>query len=124
MADELIIDTSGVGSESAIRQAQPFESTVLLRLVNPSTFTVEIAGSPVLKISNEEGAVRIDLGESAGERLLLGDSFRAFLNDFLSAKFDAHVHQLPNGQPTTPPLAPFTGSKMPEELLSSSARAR
>jgi hypothetical protein len=124
MAEELVIDTSGVGSESTLRQSQPFGSGVVLRLQNPATFTVEVGGSAVLKITNEGGGVRIDLGESAGERLLLGDSFRAFLNEFLSAKFDAHVHQLPNGQATTPPLPTFTGAQMPEQLLSSSTRAR
>jgi hypothetical protein len=124
MTDELIIDTSGVGSEATLRQAQPFGSGVLLRLQGPSTFTVEIGGSPILKIASEGGAVRIDLGEAAGERLLLGESFCAFLNDFLTAKFDAHVHQLPNGQSTTPPLAPFTGAQVPEQVLSNVARAR
>jgi hypothetical protein len=121
---DLIIDATGVGSESALRQAQPFGSEVLLRLKKPSTFTVEVGGVAVLTVSNEGGAVRIELGADATERVVLGDSFRAFLNQFIQEKFDAHVHALPNGTASSPPQAAFTGAQMPEELLSPNVRAR
>lgn len=121
---ELIIDTTGVGSESTLRQAQPRHGGVILRLEDPATFTVEVSRVPDLKITNEGGSVRIDLGYASNERLVLGDSFRAFINDFLTAKFDAHVHQLPSGQSTTPPHPAFTGAAMPEALITTQVRAR
>ena len=123
-SQDMIITPAGAGSESTLRQAQGGESEILLRVKQPAVFTVEIGGAPVLTITREAGAVRIELGEAAGERLVLGDSFRAFINDFLQTKFDAHVHLIPSGQATTPPHAAFVGAQMPEELLSRVAKTR
>jgi hypothetical protein len=120
----MIITPAGAGSESTLRQAQGGESEILLRVKQPAVFTVEIGGTPVLTIAREAGTVRIELGEAAGERLVLGDSFRSFINDFLQTKFDVHVHPIPSGAVTAPPHAAFVGAQMPEELLSRVAKAR
>lgn len=121
---EVVICTAGTGSEADLRHVQPFyQGEILIRLQNPGTFTVEVGGEPILTIARSEGAVRVDLGPAGGERLVLGDRFRAFLNEFISAKFDAHVHAV-SGNVTTPPQAAFIGAQMPEELLSSVTRTR
>lgn len=123
-SDDIVMTPAGAGSESGIRQAERGDSEILLRVKKPASFTVEMSGVPVLSVTRTGGAVRIELGEGAGERLVLGDSFRAFINEFLQTKFDAHVHPMPTGQVTAPPHPAFAGTQMPETLLSGVVKAK
>jgi len=124
-SEEIVITTAGSGSEADLRHAQRLQpGEILIRLKSSGTFTVEVRGQAVLSVAAGQDGVRIDLGAAASERLVLGDSFRSFLNDFLQTKFDAHVHPIPSGQVTAPPHAAFVGAQMPEELLSRVAKVR
>lgn len=123
-SSELLVSTAGVGSEADLRHARPSSGgEILLRVKSPGTFTVEVGGEAILTITRDAASTRIDLGPGGGERLVLGDRFRAFLNDFIAAKFDAHVHGIAQGV-TTPPQPAFVGTVMPEELLSGVSRTR
>ncbi len=95
-------------------------------------FTVEVNGTDVLEVWKDGGQVRIDLGEGATERLILGDAFRTFLNNFFSTIFDLHTHLA--GTMTTPsgavtgvsgaPIPAFTGTQMQTSLLSDLAKTK
>jgi hypothetical protein len=123
-SDDIVVTPAGAGSESGLRQVQGGDSEILLRMKKPATLTVEVGGVAVLTVTRDAGSVRIDLGESAAERVVLGDSFRAFINEFLQAKFDAHVHPIPSGQFTAPPHAAFVGTQMPDTMLSNVVKAK
>jgi hypothetical protein len=97
------------------------QGDVHVHLSDGRALVVHVDGSPALSVSRSGGTTTIDLGGSASERVLLGDAFKAFLNEFLATKFDLHVHPTSMG-PSGPPLPPFTGTMMGDDLLSNVTR--
>lgn len=89
-----------------------------LHLKPDASLTIKLGDSVALRLESIGGWTRIELGEHADQRLVLGDRLLAFLSDFIQQKFDAHTHNTPSGHPTTPPLPAFTGTQVTEELLS------
>lgn len=94
-----------------------------VRMKDSKTYVIEMDGTDVLEVYQDgSGQVRVDLGEGAGERLVLGDSFRTFLNNFLNLVFNLHTHTIPYGGSTGTPNP--TASEMPETNLSELAKTK
>jgi hypothetical protein len=77
-------------------------------------------GADVLEVWKDGGQVRVDLGEGATERVILGDSFLTYFNNFITL-YLAHTHSSAVG-PTGPPQAPV--DPMTDVLLSDLAKTR
>lgn len=143
---DLLIDTAGAYSDPATEDTSVASGQVRIRVKDSQRFTVSIGDDEdVLEVWKDGSQLRIDLGEGAAQRLVLGDDFRAFLNDWLSNKFDKHTHEAgalvaptsggtvtgisgpPTSAatlPTVPALLHFTGTQMSEDLLSDVARTK
>lgn len=91
-------------------------------------FVVEIDGTDVLEVYlGAGGQVRIDLGDGAAERLVLGDSFKTFLNTFFADFFDLHTHSVPALGTSGPPSPAFVSPTRPDmdaTLLSDLAKTK
>jgi hypothetical protein len=143
-AGDYLLDT--VGATDDLREEDPSSGDggqIRFRLKDSKRFTVEMDGEDVLEVFVDGGQARIDLGEAATQRLVLGDDFRTFLNDWLSNIFEGHMHlagtnlTAPSGggavtgqtgtvAPTTipPDGTNFLGNEMSEDLLSDLARTK
>lgn len=109
-----------------------------------SRATIEVDGTDVLEVFKQGSQVRVDLGQGAAQRLILGDDFRSFLNDWLTHVFAQHQHTAgtlvagvtavtglsgavsPTTVPPLPPPSPlsYTGSQMSDSLLSDLAKTK
>lgn len=122
MEKNVVVGTAGVGDErDLLHHGEP--GSPLVRVRSSGAVEIEVGGEVLLCIARRGDSVTIDLGAGAEERLVLGDSFRGFLNEFIAERFDAHVHAV-QGKVTTPPQPQFTGAQMPEEHLSRTVRGR
>lgn len=90
---------------------------VVLRLKAGATLKVEIGDKLAMRMEDVGGWLRIELGDGAEQRLVLGDKLLEVLNRFFQTAFDLHVHPTPMG-PSGPPLPPFVGGKLDESVLS------
>lgn len=123
---DVLIDTVGAYTDPATEDASGSVGQIRLRVKNSQRFTVEMDGTDVLEVWKDGGQVRIDLGEGASERVVLGDSFRDFLNDFLTNIFDQHTHSSGTGTTGTP-LPAFVSpirQDMGADLLSDLVKAK
>lgn len=145
---DVLLDTVGATDDRVQEDPAAGASSghVRVRLKENRRLTVEIDGTDVLEVWQDGNQVRIDLGEGAGQRLVLGDDFRAFLNDWLSDVFENHQHLAgtlvgsvpvtgqtggvaPSAIPVPPalpivPMPQFLGSQMNDDLLSDLARTK
>jgi len=123
---DVLIDTVGAFTDPATEDASGDVGQVRIRVKNSRRFTVEMDGTDVLEVWKDGSQVRIDLGEGATERVVLGDSFRDFLNDFLTNYFDQHTHSSGTGTTGTP-LPAFVSpvrQDMGTDLLSDLAKVK
>ena len=132
-AGDVLLDTVGATDDKVDEDPASGRGQVRIRVKESERFTVEMDGVDVLEVWKDGGQVRVDLGEGADERIVLGDSFRTFynteidkVNTFWSAKFNTHTHTVPMGGSTGVPAAPQvdTLSSMGTALLSDLAKAK
>jgi hypothetical protein len=88
-----------------------------VRLKAGATLKVELGGNLALRIEDLGGWLRVELGGSADQRLVLGDKLMELLNRFFENAYDMHIHPTPMG-PSGPPLPAFTGGRIDESVLS------
>jgi hypothetical protein len=140
---EVLIDTVGAYTDETTENASTAKGDVRVRVKDTQKLTIAMGNDEdVLEVWKDGSQLRVDLGEGAAERLVLGDGFRAFLNSFLSTEFALHQH-LPGtftngggavtGQsgavapvdipPTVPPPA-FTSIQMGDDVLSDLAKTK
>lgn len=140
-AGDVLLDTVGATSDKVDEDPATGAGQVRLRLKDSERLTVEMDGIDVLEVWKDGSQVKIDLGEGATERLVMGDAFRSFLNGFLSSEWAKHQH-LPGtfvgasevtGQsgPVAPVALPpdgslpnFLGIQMGEDVLSDLSRTK
>ena len=130
---ELLIDTVGAFTDIATEDATPNVGQMRFRVKGGNSspkFVVEINGTDVFEVYKDStGQVRIDLGDGAGERLVLGDSFKTFLNNFFATFFDAHTHiGVTTGVGTSGPPSPTfiapARQNMGDDVLSDLAKTK
>jgi hypothetical protein len=140
---DVLIDTVGATDDRVEQDPEAGNSSghIRVRVKGDRRFTIEMDGEDVLEVWLDGDQVRIDLGEGAGERLVLGDAFRDWLNDWLSNVFESHQHEagtLVSSGPVTgqtggvavtalPPVIPpvqYLGNEMSEDVLSDLARTK
>lgn len=128
---DVLVSTVGAFDDPTNEDATVEKGHVRFRVKNSRRFTVEMDGTDVLEVWKDGGQVKIDLGEGASQRLILGDDFKTFLNNWLSTKFDLHVHvagTLVVGTDAvtgaTGVATGFTGTQMDDTLLSDLARTK
>lgn len=141
---DYLLDTVGATDDIVQEQVDADGGQIRFRVKSERRFTVEMDGTDVLEVFVDGGQVRIDLGEGAAQRLVLGDDFRTFLNDWLTNVFAQHQHTAGTlvagmvsvtglsgavSPVTVPPLVPppplsYTGSQMSEDLLSDLAKTK
>ena len=120
--------THEVGATREFKMVDDALGTVEINLDSPTSskehlnYRIKFGGSTILTIKNGE----INLGgEEATEPLVLGESFKGFLNGFI-AKFNTHKHF--NGTAvdgsTGNPVAASIASSMGDDLLSDVAFTR
>jgi hypothetical protein len=97
--------------------------TVSVVLNNNARFNVIVGSELAFSVWREGGTIRIDLGEAADQRVVLGDALMQLLNDFWQSKYDFHTHPTAMG-PSGPPLPLFTGTRMTDDQLSDIAKTK
>lgn len=118
---DLLIDTVGAYEDGATEDPSSGQGQIRLRVKEDQRFTVEIDGVDVFEVWKDGSQVVVDMGEGADERVILGDSFRQFFNDFLTNEYATHTHPTgvgPSGAPTQP------ATQMGEDVLSDLARVK
>lgn len=122
---DLLIDALNTygktNAETGEEDATQGQGEIRLRIKEDRRVTVEVNGTDVLEVWQDGSQVRIDLGEGADERLVLGDSWRSFFNDFINNIFNLHTHNSGTG-PTDVPNQ--LASEMSETLLSDLAKTK
>ena len=122
---DLLIDAlNAYGKENAEtgeEDATQGQGEIRIRIKEDRRVTIEVNGTDVFEVWQDGGQVRIDLGEGATERLILGDTFRSFFNDFITNIFNLHTHNSGTG-PTDVPNQ--TQTTMPESHLSDLAKTK
>ncbi len=145
---DVLIDTTGAHNDLVEEAANNDGGHFRVRMKDSMRFTVEMDGTDVLEVWKDGSQVRIDLGEGAAQRLILGDAFRSWFNDWLTHVFANHQHGFGTltgavagavatitglsgavSGITVPPLVPppplsYTGSSMSEDLLSDLAKTK
>lgn len=129
---DVLVSTVGAYDDPTEEDASVEKGHVRFRVKNSRRFTVEMDGTDVLEVWKDGGQVKIDLGDGAAQRLILGDDFKTFLNNWMSTKFDLHVHvagTLLDGDSNpctgaTGVATGFTGTQMDDALLSDLARTK
>ncbi len=145
---DVLLDTVGATDDRVDEDPEHGDSAghVRVRLKDTQRLSIEMDGTDVMEVWNDGSQVRVDLGEGAAQRLILGDDFRTFFNDWLSQVFAKHQHLAgtylaPSGggavtllsgavsPVTVPPAVPtpplsYTSSSMSADLLSDLARTK
>ena len=121
---DLLVDTVNAYADPATEDAGAASGQVRFRIKDSQRLTVAIGDDEdVFEVWKDGGQLRVDLGEGATERIVLGDSFRTFLNNFFSVAFDTHTHVAPVGGSTGPPnTAPV--ATMGDALLSDLSKTK
>jgi len=134
---DVLIDTVGAYEDGATEDASDTGyGQVRVRVKEGQRFTVAMGDDDdVLEVWKDGAQLRIDLGEGAAERLVLGDSFRDFVNNQVKTYVDGHTHGPGGFQVTLPGPstvnvtgvsgAPLTSMpSMAETLLSDLAKTK
>ena len=139
---EFLIDTVGAYTDPKTESAGTSKGDVRIRVKDTQRLIIAMGDDEdVLEVFKDGSQLRIDLGKGAAERLVLGDAFLAFINNFFSTEFALHQH-LPGtyvgasavtGQsgavapadipPTVPPPA-FLTISMPTSQLSDLSKTK
>lgn len=135
---DLLIDTVGAFDDPATEDASVDSGQIRFRVKNSQRFTVEMDGTDVLEVWKDGSQVRIDLGENAAQRLILGDDFMDWINQNIVQKvnthwtttFNTHTHSYVPGTlaavQSGPPV-PTEGDSIPQmtdALLSDLAKTK
>jgi len=95
---DVLIDTVGAYQERSTEDNAVATGDIRLRVKEGQKFTIAMGeDEDVLEVFKDGAQLRVDLGESADERVVLGDSFMQFFND--------HIHPTgvgPSDVPTVP----------------------
>jgi len=95
---DILIDTTGAYEDATTEDAAAARGNVRMRVKEGQRLTIAMgADEDVLEVFKDGGQLRVDLGEGADERVILGDSFMTFFND--------HIHPTgvgPSDVPTLP----------------------
>jgi hypothetical protein len=134
---DVLIDTVGATTDEDTGNPTADVGQVRIRVKDSRRFTVEMDGLDVLEVWKDGSQVRIDLGEGATERLVLGDAFKSYIdgelakvNTFWTSKFNTHTHSYLPGPlaaaMTAPPipLQTDTIAVMPDSTLSDLAKTK
>lgn len=105
---DLLIDTVGAYSDPVTESAAGATGQVRVRVKDSVRFTVAMGDDEdVFEVFKDGNQLRIDLGENATERLVLGDSFLTLYN--------AHTHPTGTG-PSGPPQTPMSAAQHLSEV--------
>lgn len=131
---DVLISTVGATDDPVDEDASASVGQVRVRVKDSQRFTVEIDGTDVLEVYKDGSQVKIDLGEGATQRLILGDDFMTFFNNqmqkintFWTTIFNLHVHQggTISGLTDVPdPVQADSIEQMTANLLSDLARTK
>jgi hypothetical protein len=127
---DVLIDSVGAYEDTSTEDASVSSGQVRIRVKDSQKFTVAIGDDEdVLEVWKDGAQLRIDLGEGATERLVLGDSFMSFLNNFFTSIFDNHTHLGVTTGPGTsgipsPTFVSPTRQNMSAALLSDVAKTK
>lgn len=91
---DVLVDTVGATDDAATEAPSTSHGQVRVRVKSSQRFTVEMDGVDVLEVFKQGAQVRIDLGEGATERVVLGDAFMSL--------FNSHQHPTSMGPSGTP----------------------
>lgn len=115
--------TAAYGTDKIEEDPANGRGHVTFKVKDSRNFDVMMGNDVVFRVWKDGSQLKVDLGEGAGQRLILGDDFRSFLNTFFAQKFDLHTHTA-SGSTTTAPLAAFVGTLMGDDVLSDLARTK
>jgi hypothetical protein len=125
---DVLIDTVGAYRDRSTEDNSASVGDIRMRVKDGQRLTIAMGSDEdTLEIYKDGGQLRIDLGEAAAERLVLGDSFLSFFNQFVQT-FNNHTHPytdtgaVPPASVTTPTTTP--GTEMTEVLLSDLAKTK
>lgn len=133
---ELLIDTNGAYTDPVTEDNSVATGDVRIRVKDSQRLTIAMGDDEdVLEVFKDGSQVRIDLGEAATDRLILGDAFKTYIdaelakiNTFWSALYNNHVHSGGTGMGglTGPPgvTQSDTISTMPDSTLSDLASTK
>lgn len=111
------IDTSqAYGTDLSDEDPDSGRGEIRFKVKSARRLTIEMDGTDVLEVYKDGSQVRIDLGEGATQRGVLGDALKTFLNNFLSLEYATHTHPAPMGGSTGVPTQPAT--QMNDDVLS------
>lgn len=99
---DVLLDTVGATSDT-VDETPGSGGQIRLRVKSSQRLTVELDGTDVLEVFKSGSQVRIDLGEGASERVVLGDSFMSL--------FNSHTHPTGVG-PSGAPIQPMSSSHL------------
>lgn len=91
---DVLIDTVGAYEDATTEDdSDTGMGQVRIRVKVGQRFTVAMGDDEdVLEVFKDGAQLRIDLGPGAAERLVLGDSFRDYVNNQVKTYVDAHTH--------------------------------
>jgi len=131
---DVLLSTVDAFEDPIEEDPSPAVGEIRVRVKDSRRCTIEMDGTDVFEIFKDGAQVRVDLGEGAAQRLVLGDDFRTFLNAELVAKlnnlitlFNAHLHSggTISGNTGVPSATdPDSVSQMSTDLLSDLAKTK
>jgi hypothetical protein len=120
---DILIDTTGAYEDAATEDTAAARGNVRMRVKEGQRLTIAMgADEDVLEVFKDGDQLRVDLGEAADERVILGDSWRSFFNDWLSNEYYMHTHPTGVG-PSSAPIEQL-GTEMSEDLLSDLSKTK
>ena len=120
---DVLIDTVGAYQDRATEDPSAAGGDVRVRVKEGQRLTIALGSDEdTLEVWKDGGQVRIDLGEDADERVILGDGFRQFFNDWLEQEYYLHTH--PTGVGPSDKTIQQLGTKMGEDLLSDLSKTK
>ncbi len=94
---DILIDTTGAYEDAATEDNGAARGNVRMRVKEGQRLTIAMgADEDVLEVFKDGSQLRVDLGEAADERVVLGDSFMQFFND--------HIHPTGVGPSDVPSI--------------------
>lgn len=82
---DVLINTAGAFTDPTNESASPSVGQIRFNLKNSQRFTVAMEGSDVFEVWKDGAQVRIDCGEGATQRMVLGDDQKTAFDNFRTA---------------------------------------
>jgi hypothetical protein len=133
---DVLIDTVGAYEDGSTEDAGADSGQVRVRVKDTQRLTIAMGeDEDVLEVWKDGGQLRVDLGEGASERLVLGDIFKSYIdaqftriNTFWTSIFNLHTHSggtLPGGLTgVSGTLQTDSLDALPDDALSDLARTK